>query len=166
VDAAPHFRLYTNALGGGVAKQGFYFPHDEFYDASMRDAIFEIAKRARPGAQVASESTSLAAYYAQRANRPDLVCVLLSDPNALKQLREGDFVIDAPGRRYFSNELVTLALKQSSTPVVSLSLGSAPSASVYQLDQRSLAAVDEATRHLPPLAMGVVPAVVSPAATH
>lgn len=166
VDAAAHYRLYTNALGGGVAKQGYYFPHDEFYDASMRDAIFEIAKRAKPGARVASESISLASYYAQRANRPDLVCVLLSDTNALQQLSEGDFVIDAPGRRYFSNELVTSALKHSSSPAFTLSLGPAPSASVYQLDQRSLAAVLEAASRLHPSAKKVTPAVVSPAATH
>ena len=87
---SPHFRLYTNALGGGVAKAGYYFPHDEFYDAGMRDAIFEIARRAKPGAKIASESSSLASYYAQRANRTDLICVFLSDPNALQQLREDD----------------------------------------------------------------------------
>jgi hypothetical protein len=157
VDAAPHFRLYTNALGGGAAKRGYYFPHDEFYDASVRDVMFEIAKRAKPGAQVASETPGLAAYYAQRANRPDLVCVLLSDPNALRQLSEGDFVIDAPGRRYFSNELVTSALSQASTPAFRVSQGSVPSASVYQLDRKSLGAVVEAARRLPPLAKSVQP---------
>ena len=26
---------------------GYYFPHDEFYDASMRDVMTEIARRAR-----------------------------------------------------------------------------------------------------------------------
>jgi len=157
VDAAPHFRLYTNALGGGAAKRGYYFPHDEFYDASVRNVMFEIAKRARPGAKVAGETPGLAAYYAQRANRPDLVCVLLSDPNALRQLSEGDFVIDAPGRRYFSNELVTSALNQASTPAFRVSLGSVPSASVYQLDKKSLGAVVEAARRLPPIAKSVLP---------
>jgi len=165
-DAAPHFRLYTNAFGGGPTKQGYFFPHDEFYDASMRDAIFEIAKRAKPGARVASESTSLATYYAMRANRTDLVPVVLSDPNALKELSEGDFVIVAPGRRYFSNELVTSALKQSSTPAFRLSLKSVPSAAVYQLDQRSVEAVADAARRLPPLARNANPALVSPAATY
>jgi len=149
--SSPHFRLYTNALGGGAAKAGFYFPHDEFYDSSMRDAIFEIAKRARPGAQVASESPSLASYYAQRANRPDLVCVLLSDPNALQQLREGDFVIDARGRRYFSNEPVLAALEQSSAPAFTVSLGNVPSVAVYLLDKKSLETVVETARRLPPL---------------
>ncbi|MEP6819589.1 MAG: glycosyltransferase family 39 protein [bacterium] len=150
--AAPHFRLYTNALGGGMAKAGYYFPHDEFYDSSMRDAIFEIAKRAPPGARVASESQTLASYYAQRAGRPDLVCVFLSDPNELEQLREGDFVIVARGRRYFSNELILAALEQSAAPAFRVSLGSVPSASIYQLDRKSLDAIREAARQLPPMA--------------
>ena len=166
VEAAPHFRLYTNALGGGAGKQGYYFPHDEFYDVSVRDVMFEIAKRARPGAKVASETPGLAAYYAQRANRPDLVCVLLSDPNALKQLGESDFVIDAAGWRYFSNELVTSTLKQSATPLFRISAGAVPSASVYLLDKKSLEAVGEAAGRMRSLAKSLNPLPVSPAATH
>ncbi|HEV2827763.1 MAG TPA: hypothetical protein VGW76_09160, partial [Pyrinomonadaceae bacterium] len=141
IKAAPHFRLYTNALGGGAGKAGYYFPHDEFYDSSVREVMLEIAKRAQPGAQVASESPTLASYYAQRAGRTDLVAVLLSDANALQQLREGDFVIVARGRRYFSNESILNALEHSSTPAFRVSLGGVPSASVYQLDQRSLQAL-------------------------
>ena len=156
-DSSPHFRLYTNPLGGGVAKEGYYFPHDEFYDASMRDVMFEIAKRARPGARVASESPTLASYYAQRASRPDLVCVFLSDPNALKQLSEGDFIIDARGRRYFSNELVTSALRQSSTPAFHVFLGPLPSASVYILDKNSQQAVVDAAQRLLPLGQSSYP---------
>jgi hypothetical protein len=148
-DSAPHFRLYTNALGGGVAKQGYYFPHDEFYDAPIRDVMIEIAKRAAPGAKVASETPGLASYYAQRANRPDLVCLLLSDPNALLQLREGDFVIDARGRRYFSNEELLAAMERSNSPAFQLSLGNLPAASVYVLDKKSLEVIVETSR-LPP----------------
>ena len=150
--AAPNFRLYTNELGGGMARAGHYFPHDEFYDASMRDAIFEIAKRAQPGARVASESQTLASYYAQRAGRPDLVCVFLSDPNELKQMREGDFVIDARGRRYFSNKLILAALDQSGSPAFRVPLGEVPSASIYQLERKSLEAILVAAGQLPPFA--------------
>lgn len=150
VEAAPHFRLYTNAIGGGSTKTGYYFPHDEFYDSSMREAIFEIAKRAEPGARVASESPTLATYYAQRAGRPDLVCVFLSDPSELQQLREGDYMIDARGRRYFSNELILAALAQSGPPVFGVALGTVPSASIYQLDRNSLDAIHEVARRLPP----------------
>lgn len=155
--AAPHFRLYTNALGGGGNKTGYYFPHDEFYDSSVREVLLEIAKVAEPGAQVASETPGLASYYAQRANRPDLVCVLLSDPNALQQLREGDFVVVARGRRYFSNESVLSSFEQASAPAFNVSLGFVPSAAVYQLDKKSLEAIVEAARRQPPVARSFQP---------
>ncbi|MEK6283815.1 MAG: glycosyltransferase family 39 protein [Acidobacteriota bacterium] len=163
-DAAPHFRLYTNELGGGLANAGYFFPHDEFYDASMREVVFEIAKRAQPGAKVASETPTVAAYYAQRAHRGDLVCVSLSDPEVLKQLSEGDFIVDARGRRYFSNELVLAKLRETSAPAFQVSLGAVPSASVYILDQNSRAAVLAAANLLPPLAKDLHPLLVNPAA--
>ena len=133
VQASPHFRLYTNSLGGGTAWAGYYFPHDEFYDASMRDVIAEIVRRAKPGAQVASESPTLAAYYAERAQRPDLICVSLSDPSAVQQLTTGDFVIIARGRRYFSNDAIINELTNHSTPVASFTLNTVPSAKLYEL---------------------------------
>jgi Dolichyl-phosphate-mannose-protein mannosyltransferase len=133
VNAAPHFRLFTNSIGGGTAWAGYYFPHDEFYDASMRDAMAEIATSARTGARVASESPSLATYYAERAKRPDLVCVSLSDPDAVKQLGIGDYVIVARGRRYFSNDALISTLRDHSTPVAELKLGVVPSAKIYKL---------------------------------
>ncbi len=159
---APHFRLFTNALGGGVASEGYYFPHDEFYDASIRDVMFEIARRAKPGAQVASEVPIVAGFYARRANRLDLVCVSLSDPNALKQLREGDFVIDARGRRYFSNETVLDALSHSAAPAFQAKLGPTLSASVYELDKTSQQTVVETARRLPPVATNIQPLLSKP----
>lgn len=159
-DSAPHFRLYTNALGGGGAKAGYYFPHDEFYDSSIRDAMSEIARIAPRGARVASETPGLAAYYAGRANRPDLVCLALSDREALARLREGDFVIDARGRRYFSNEQLLAALQQSGSPTFRVSLGDVPSASVYALDWKSREAVLEASRKMPSLTRNLRPSEI------
>jgi hypothetical protein len=147
IHASPHFRLFTNSFGGGMAWAGYYFPHDEFYDASMRDVIGEIAQRARPGARVASESPTLAAYYAQRAQRPDLICLSLSDPEALKQLTTGDFIIIARGRRYFSNDAIITALRDHSTPIAEFKLGSVPSAKLYQLDETSLRLLSAASGH-------------------
>ena len=131
VQAAPHFRLFTNSIGGGTERAGYYFPHDEFYDASMRDTMVEIAGRARAGARVVSESPSLAAYYAERAQRTDLVCLSLSDPEALQQLQPGDFIIIARGRRYFSNDAVVSTLRDHATPVAELKLGTVPSVKIY-----------------------------------
>lgn len=138
IQASPHFRLYTNSFGGGMDWAGYYFPHDEFYDASMREVIADIARRARPGARVASESPSLASYYAERAQRPDLVCVSLSDPEAVKQLTPGDYVIIARGRRYFSNDALITALRAGSTPIAEFHLNTVPSAKLYELDPASV----------------------------
>lgn len=134
INASPHFRLFTNSFGGGTAKAGYYFPHDEFYDASMRNAIEEIAHRAKAGARVASESPLLASHYAQRFNRTDLSCVSLSDKAAVEQLTSGDFVIVARGRRYFSNDRLISSLAAMAKPDFELFLGPTPSLKVYVLD--------------------------------
>jgi hypothetical protein len=149
VQAAPHFRLFTNSIGGGTSWAGYYFPHDEFYDASMRDVITEIAARARPGARVASEIPSLSTYYAERAQRPDLICVSLSDPDALKQLEVSDFIIIARGRRYFSNDAIISTLRDHATPIVELKLDRVPSVKLYQLDPNTLAIIGETAARLP-----------------
>ena len=149
--SSPHFRLNTNALGGGVARAGFYFPHDEFYDASIRDAVYEIAKRAPAGVHVVSETPALSTYYAQRAGRPDLSSLLLSDPNAIQQLHEGDFVIIARGRRYFSNESIINTFAPVA-PAFRLSLGQVPSAAVYVLNKDTLPAINAAAVHSSALA--------------
>jgi len=136
---APHYRMYLNWIGGGEKRAGDYFPHDEFYGASLRDAVSGIAVRAKPSARVASETPGLAAYYAQQMNRDDLICVSLSDASALKEFGAGDFVIAERGRRYFSNDKLLSALRESSAPAFRLSLGRVPSAEIYMLDQASAA---------------------------
>ncbi len=130
-----------SALGGGPAQAGAYFPQDEFYDAYMRDVMAELAKRAHPNARVASEIPTVAAYYAQRANRPDLNCVDLSDPADLKKLTSGDFVIDARGRTYYTNQAMLMRLRQASQPAFTISVGATKAANIYLLDPASLAAL-------------------------
>jgi hypothetical protein len=143
--AAPYYRLYTNLIGGGSHRAGSYFPQDEFYDAYMRQVMTGIAERARPGARVASETPGLTAYYAEQAHRPDLICVSLSDPAALAEFAEGDFVIVARGRRYFSNDRLISSLRQSTSPAFSVSLDDVPAVEVYRLDQASLASIKAPT---------------------
>ncbi len=138
--AMPHYALYMNLLGGS-AHAGQYFPQDEFSEAYMQDALSGIAKRASPGRRVASEVPTVAAYYAQRVNRADLVCVELSDSAELGKLAPGDFVVDGRGRTYFSNQIMLSRLRQASRPAFSIAVGSTPAADVYVLDQKSLAAL-------------------------
>jgi 4-amino-4-deoxy-L-arabinose transferase-like glycosyltransferase len=132
--AAPHYRLYTNVLGGGAARAGDYFPHDEFYDASTREVAAAVARLSPPGARVASETPELLNYYARLAGREDLRSVSLSDRAALREFRAGDVVVVARGRRYFSNEEVTSGLAAASQPTAAVSLGGVESARVYALD--------------------------------
>ena len=137
VHAAPHYRFYANT----IARGRIMFPQDEFYDAYMQQTMAEIAKHAAPNARVASEIQEVAAYYANRANRPDLICLELSDPADLKQLQPGDFVIDARGRTYFSNQAMLSRLRTASRPAFTINVGTTPAADVYVLDERSLAAL-------------------------
>lgn len=139
--ATPHFRLYMNALSGGSARAGAYFPQDEFYDAYMLDAMKQIAPRARNGARVATEIPSLADYYAKRAGRADLVSVELANGVELAKLTPGDFMIDARGRTYFSNQAMLMRLRQSSKPAFTISVGTTPAADIYVLDETSLASL-------------------------
>lgn len=145
--AAPHFRLYTNALGGGAQHAGDYFPHDEFYDASAPDVAAALARLLRPGARVASETPELLGYYTQRAGRDDLNMVSLSDRKALDGLSNGDAIVVARGRRYFSNDAPVRRLEALSAPAASLSLSGVPSATVFVLDERSLAALRDEESH-------------------
>jgi hypothetical protein len=141
VSSAPHFRLYNNLLGGGATRAGDYFPHDEFYDASIRDVMKEIAGRARQGARIVSETPGLAAYYAEQAGRTDLRYISLSDLTALNEVEAGDIVIIARGRRYFSNDALVTKLHQAIAPTFRVALGATPSVEIYILDQTSLPVV-------------------------
>lgn len=138
--ATPHFRLYMNSLSGS-ARAGAYFPQDEFYDAYMFDAMKEIAARARPGARVGTEIPSLADYYAKRAGRTDLWCTEFSPPAELEKFAVGDFLIDARGRTYYSNQAMLQRLRQASKPAFTISVGDIPAADVYVLDAASLRAL-------------------------
>jgi hypothetical protein len=146
VRIAPHYRLYVNQIGGGAARAGDYFPHDEFYDAQLREVMSGVALRARSEATVASETPGLAAYYAQQAGRPDLKCVSLSDSLAVRELAVGDFLIVARGRRYFSNDALINKLHESATPAFSVALGGVKAADVYILDERTLSIIASLNR--------------------
>jgi hypothetical protein len=142
---APHYRLYTNWLGGGAERAGSYFPHDEFYDSGVRDAAVQIAARARHGARVGSETPGLFDYYLRRAGRNDLIMVSLSDPDSRRQLAAGDYVVIARGRRYFSNDDLTQRLQNFAEPTIKLTVDGVESMAIYELDSSSLRVIVDAT---------------------
>ncbi len=141
--AMPYYRLYMNALGGGPARAGFYFPHDEFYDNGVRPTAATVATLAHPSARVASETPELFRHYAHAAGRDDLLALPLSDRAALAQLAPGDIIIVARGRRYFSNDALLARLTEVATPTTVVSVGATPATSIYVLDAATLQALAE-----------------------
>jgi hypothetical protein len=139
----PHYRLYVNFLGGGEARAGYYFPHDEFYDASMHEAISKVATSLRSNAYIASETPKVAKYYAHIDGRGDLSCISLSDHETLKQLSVGDCIIVARGRQYISNQAIVKALEANANPIATINLGNVPSVKIFILDTETLAAISK-----------------------
>ncbi len=131
----PHFRLFTNTFGGGAAGEGFYFPHDEFYDTSVRETVAAIIPNARQNAVVASETPGLFEYYAVKAGRSDLKFISLSDQEETGSLTGGDFIVAAKGRRYFSNDAYLKSLEQSAAPVAEIKIDDVSSVKIYKLEE-------------------------------
>jgi hypothetical protein len=71
----------------------------------------------------------------------------ISDPEALKQLALGDFVILARGRRYFSNDALVSSLGKTS-PDFHLTLGDVPSVEVFIMKSTTLEIVNNAARQM------------------
>ncbi|MGB8506959.1 MAG: glycosyltransferase family 39 protein [Pyrinomonadaceae bacterium] len=136
--ASPHYRLYTNALGGGMTGAGNFFPHDEFYDSSMRETLAVVAGQAVPNARVASETPELVSYYAHLSGRDDLAPISLSERAALSRMTEGDVILLARGRRYFSNDALTQKFKSEGHPAAVLALGEVEAVQIYVLDKQNL----------------------------
>lgn len=137
--AAPYYRLYTNAIGGGQTNAGSFFPHDEFFDARLGETAKFIAANAEPGARVFSETPKLTEFHLRREGRADLVSVWLSDPGELQQMKTGDIVIDARGRRYLSNFAMLDKLNAASAPIAEIRLGDIPAVKVFRVDNSNLA---------------------------
>ena len=98
----PHYALYTNALAAGRA--GHFFPHDEFYDDRLREAIRFVAARAPQGAAIVHETPGVARYYLEKFGRADLQSRILSDPGfRLEDAPRPAFYLLQRGRTYFEN---------------------------------------------------------------
>lgn len=98
----PHYALYTNALAAG--REGYYFPHDEFYDDGLREAIKFVTDVAPQHAIIAHETPAVTRYYLEKFSRPDLNSQVISsadfDP---AKVVAPEYIIVQRGRIYFEN---------------------------------------------------------------
>lgn len=128
--AMPHYALYVNALGAGRA--GYYFPHDEFYDDGLREAIKHVAESAPRGAIIAHETPGVVRHYLAEFGREDLRSRVISDPQ-FDPTRAGEpvYAILQRGRTYFENRDELEALRRAGRKEHEVFVRGASAAEVY-----------------------------------
>jgi 4-amino-4-deoxy-L-arabinose transferase-like glycosyltransferase len=103
VTHSPHYRLYISPLGGGDRNIAWFFPHCDYYDAGMREAIAWIADKAEPNAEVSTEIDWVSHHYASQFGRTDLTHSLVRRGEAC-QSGHACYVVVQTGRIYFLNQ--------------------------------------------------------------
>jgi hypothetical protein len=100
--SAPHYALYTNVIGHRYT--AYFFPHDEFYDDGLNEAIRFVCAQAPANAMIATETPGVVRYYTERFGRKDLQSRVLSDPNFTVSDHGPAYFILQRGRTYFENQ--------------------------------------------------------------
>ena len=126
----PHYAAYTNILGGG--RTGDYFPHDEFYDDGLREAIRYVSERAPQGATIAHETPGVVRYYLEQYGRTDLQSRVLSD----QDFQPADapvptYFIVQRGRTYFENQEKLKEIRARYKKVFEIKINGASAVEVY-----------------------------------
>lgn len=128
--AGPHYAAYTNALGGHRA--GYYFPHDEFYDDGLREAIEFICRDAPQGASIVGETPAVFRYYLEKMGRADLQTRVLSDPKfELASVEKPAYFIIQRGRTYFENQEKMREVREHYSKVFDVKVSGESAAEVY-----------------------------------
>jgi len=126
----PHYALYINALGAG--RSGFYFPHDEFYDDGLREAIRFVSDIAPQHSIIAHETPAVTRYYLGRFSRPDLNSQVISsadfDPS---KLTAPVYIIVQRGRIYFENREKIAFIRANFKEVHEVKIKEATAAEVF-----------------------------------
>lgn len=127
--AAPHYALYSNPLGNRYT--AYFFPHDEFYDDGVNEAIRFVCQRAPSGAVIVSEVPGVVRYYTTKFGRPDLQSHVLTDPKYSPSTDVPTYVILQKGRTYFENEQEMKDVKARFTLVYAECIKGHTAAEVY-----------------------------------
>ncbi len=98
----PHYALYTNSFVS-ESDSGRYFPHDEYYDDGLREAIRFVCETAPRGSTIVHETQGVVRFYLQEFGRTDLQSQVLSDPKFKVDANQDAFFLLQRGRTYFEN---------------------------------------------------------------
>lgn len=128
--SAPHYALYTNALGKNHV--GYFFPHDEFYDDGLREAIKYVCDKAPKAATIAHETPAVTRYYLRRFGREDLNSKAISSPDFDVTTISGPaYIIVQKGRTYFENRDKISFVKSHMTKVYEVQVDGLTAAEIF-----------------------------------
>src|SRR5215813_2001989 len=99
--SAPHYGLYSNIVGDRYT--AYFFPHDEFYDDGLNEAIQFVCANATANATIVTETPGVVRYYIEKFGRKDLQSQVLSDPNFSVPNQGAVYFVLQRGRTYFEN---------------------------------------------------------------
>ena len=136
--SGPHYAAYTNVIGetlagarGNVPVTGYFFPHDEFYDDGLREAIRYVCERAPQGAAIVHETPGVVRYYLEKYGRTDLQSHVLSDPHFNIDPQQETYIILQRGRTYFENRDKMNHIRASFPLIYDVCVGGTSAADVY-----------------------------------
>jgi hypothetical protein len=126
----PHYALYNNVFAAG--KEGYFFPHDEFYDDGLREAIEYVCEVAPPGATIAHETPAVTRHYLAKFGRTDLNSQTISSKEFDARTATGAvYVIVQRGRTYFENRDELDHVRAHFRPVHEVRIEGASAAEVF-----------------------------------
>jgi hypothetical protein len=131
--AAPLYSLYLNPLGLG--RTGYYFPHDEFNDAGLREAIQRISEEAPQGATVGGETPPVFTHYLRQFGREDLNYFQLSDSQKRAEAPRSSYLVVQEGRKYLENLAFIQELEAHDQPIHTFNLKGACAAKIYHAQE-------------------------------
>jgi len=133
--AGPHYALYTNALAAN--KVGYFFPHDEFYDDGLREAIKFVCDTAPPGAIIAHETPATTKYYLEKFRRIDLNSRAISAPDFdVTKISGPAYFIVQRGRTYFENQDKLKFIRENYKKIYEVSVKGMTAAEVFVNEPR------------------------------
>ena len=121
-----------------MGRAGYYFPHEEFNDVGLREAIQQICEEAPKGAVVGGETPPVFAYYLHKFGRDDLSYFQLSDPEKRARAPRSAYVVVQDGRKYFENIAFIRELESDERPAEVVNIGGACAAKVYHAQELAL----------------------------
>jgi hypothetical protein len=142
--SAPHYGLYSNVIGNRYT--AYFFPHDEFYDDGLNEAIRFVCANAPANAVIVSETPGVVRYYTEKFGRQDLKSQVLSDPNFSVPNQGAVYFLLQRGRTYFENRDKMKQVRQQFPLVYASCVREYTAAEVYSA-QPGATATSQLCRH-------------------